>query len=63
MAGRPPYPREARVVAIEKGSTDKNVTWYELRADHPRPDTLISEHETEQEAQDAKDRYEDKDKE
>lgn len=63
MAGRPPYPREARIVPVKKGTTEETVTRYELRADHPKTDTLISEHETEQEAQDAKARYEDQDKE
>jgi hypothetical protein len=38
------------------------VTWYQLRADFPTPDSLISEHPTEQEALDAKQRYEDPDK-
>ncbi|EOS93010.1 hypothetical protein ETR_21412 [Erwinia tracheiphila PSU-1] len=33
-----------------------------MRADHRKPDTLISEHETEQEAIDAKARYEDQQK-
>ena len=54
MPGKPPYPREARVVAVEKGTAGQTVTWYELRADHPKPDSLISEHPTEQEALDAK---------
>ncbi|MGB9097500.1 YaiA family protein [Erwinia sp.] len=63
MAGKPPYPRVATIVPVKKGTPEKFVTWYELRADHPKPDTLISEHETEQEAQDAKVRYEDQDKE
>ena len=62
MPTRPPYPREARVVAVEKGATGQTVTWYQLRADHPKPDSLISEPETEQEALDAKVRYEDPDK-
>lgn len=62
MASKPPYPREARVVAIEKGAPGQTVTWYQLRADHPKPDALISEHPTEQEALDAKIRYEDPDK-
>lgn len=62
MASKPPYPREARVVAVEKGATGQTVTWYQLRADHPKPDALISEHPTEQEALDAKIRYEDPDK-
>lgn len=63
MPGRPPYPREAFIVPVEKGSPANSVTWYELRADHPKPGSLISEHESEQEALDAKDRYEDKGKE
>lgn len=54
MPTRPPYPREARIVTVEKGNSDQTVTWYQLRADHPKPDSLISEHETEQEALDAK---------
>lgn len=62
MPGQPPYPREARVVAVEKGAAGQTVTWYELRADHPKPNSLISEHPTEQEALDAKKRYEDPDK-
>jgi len=45
MPTRPPYPREARIVAVEKGATGQTVTWYQLRADHPKPDSLISEHE------------------
>ena len=51
MPTRPPYPREARIVTVEKGQTGHTVTWYQLRADH----------ETEQEALDAKRRYEDPD--
>ena len=43
MPTRPPYPREARVVAVEKGPQGQTVTWYELRADHPTPNSLISE--------------------
>jgi hypothetical protein len=62
MPTKPPYPREARVVAVEKGAAGQTVTWYQLRADHPKPDSLISEHETEREALDAKVRYEDPDK-
>ncbi|ALB61872.1 Protein YaiA [Cronobacter condimenti 1330] len=62
MPTRPPYPREARVVPVEKGVPGKTVTSYQLRADHPDPDSLISEHPTEQEALDAKRRYEDPDK-
>lgn len=63
MATKPPYPREARIEAVEKGPAGHTVTWYQLRADHPHENTLISEHQTEQEAQDAKQRYEDIDKE
>lgn len=62
MPTRPPYPREARIVAVEKGPEGQLVTWYELRADHPTPNSLISEHPSEQEARDAKQRYEDPDK-
>jgi len=62
MPTRPPYPREARVVAVEKGPQGQTDTCYELRADHPTPNSLISEHPTEQEALDAKRRYEDPDK-
>lgn len=59
MPTKPPYPREARIVAVEKGPEGQTETWYELRADHPKPDSLISEHPSEQEALDAKKRYED----
>ncbi|MEB7886802.1 YaiA family protein [Serratia fonticola] len=59
MPSKPPYPRTARIKAVDKGEVGKQVRWYELRADHPKPDTLISEHETEREALDAKRRYED----
>ncbi|PXV73538.1 MAG: putative protein YaiA [Pantoea stewartii] len=63
MPSRPPYPREARVVTVEKGPEGKKVTSWQLRADHPKPDSLISEHDSEQEAHDAKQRYEDVEKE
>ncbi|NIF23441.1 YaiA family protein [Candidatus Pantoea multigeneris] len=59
MPTKPPYPREARIVKVGEGPHSK----YELRADHPNPNTLISEHKTEAEARDAKDRYEDVEKE
>ncbi len=42
MPTRPPYPREARIVTVEKGGQQETVTWYQLRADHPEPDSLIS---------------------
>ena len=61
MPSQPPYPRKAYIVPVEKGEPGKTVTWYELRADHPKPNTLISEHETESEALDSKRRYEDED--
>ena len=63
MATRPSYPRISRVEPVEKGPQGKTVTWYELRADHPHPNTLISEHQTKQEALDAQQRYEDVEKE
>ncbi|PKH21302.1 hypothetical protein CIG19_15960 [Enterobacterales bacterium CwR94] len=59
MPSKPPYPRQARIVPVEKGESGNTETWYELRADHPKPNTLISEHKTVTEAQDAKVRYED----
>lgn len=59
MATRPLYPREARIVTVSKGTEGENVICYQLRADHPHENALISEHKTEQEAQDAKKRYED----
>ncbi|AIX74585.1 MAG: YaiA family protein [Mixta calida] len=62
MPSRPPYPREARIVQVDKGAAGESVTRYELRADHPKPNSLISEHESEQEALDAKERYESRDK-
>ncbi|MDN6087657.1 MAG: YaiA family protein [Enterobacterales bacterium] len=48
---------------MRKGTQGATEIWYELRADHPRPNTLISEHPTHQEAVDAKRRYEDEKKE
>ncbi len=53
--------RSARGCGRER-SSGQTVTWYQLRADYPEPDSLISEHPTEQEAVDAKRRYEDPDK-
>ncbi|TKI06327.1 hypothetical protein [Martelella alba] len=60
MASKPPYPREAHIVRKEKGLPGRTQQVYELRANHPRPDTLISEHPSEQEALDAKQRYQGK---
>ncbi|PAX81651.1 protein YaiA [Citrobacter sp. TSA-1] len=62
MPTKPPYPRQANIVTVEKGTLGQTVTWYQLRADHPKPNTLISEHPSAQEARDAKKRYEDPDK-
>ncbi|HEY0209952.1 hypothetical protein [Acerihabitans sp.] len=62
MASKPPYPREAHIVKKEKGLPGKTKTVFELRADHPKPDTLISEHDSEHEALDAKARYQGEDK-
>ena len=59
MPTKPPYPRQADIITVEKGQPGQTETWYQLRADHPKPDTLISEHQTRQEAEDAKRRYED----
>lgn len=62
MPTKPPYPRQANIVTVEKGTPDQTVTRYQLQADHPKPNTLISEHPSAQEAMDAKKRYEDPDK-
>ncbi len=62
MPNRPPYPRQARVVAVEKRRRGSDGHRYQLRADYPTPDSLISEHPSEQEALDAKRRYEDPEK-
>lgn len=59
MPQKPPYPRQAHIVPVDKGEPGGQVRWYELRANFPQPNTLISEHQTEQEAKDAKRRYED----
>lgn len=54
MPTKPPYPRQANIVTVEKGTPCQTVTRYQLRADHPKPNTLISEHPSAQEAMDAK---------
>lgn len=59
MPTNPPYPRKATIVTVEKGTPGQTVTWYQLRAVHPKPNSLISEHPSAQEAMDAKKRYED----
>ena len=41
MPTQPPYPREARIVAVAKGPAGQGETWYQLRADFPTPDSLI----------------------
>ena len=43
MPTQPPYPREARIVAVAKGPAGQGETWYQLRADFPTPDSLCSE--------------------
>lgn len=53
MPTQPPYPRQATIVTVEKGTPGQTVTWYQLRADHPKPNSLISEHPSAQEAMDA----------
>jgi hypothetical protein len=57
MPTKPPYPREARIVTVKKGQPGQIEIWYQLRADYPTPDSLISEHSTEQDALDARARY------
>ena len=49
MPTNPPYPRKATIVTVEKGTPGQTVTWYQLRADHPKPNSLISEHPSAQE--------------
>ncbi|MCC3702117.1 YaiA family protein [Rouxiella badensis] len=61
MPSNPPYPRKAEIITVEKGLPGQTEIWYELRADHPKPDTLISEHKSKKEAEDSKRRYEDED--
>ncbi|SQD06422.1 protein [Escherichia coli] len=64
MPTKPPYPREAYIVTIEKGKPGQTVTWYQLRADHPKTRLVDPVNiPTAQEAMDAKKRYEDPDKE
>ncbi len=41
MPTKPPYPREAYIVTIEKGKPGQTVTRYQLRAYYPKPDSLI----------------------
>lgn len=58
MPSKPPYPRFASILPVEKGKNGKTEIWYQLRADFPQPNSLISEHPSEEEAKDAKERYE-----
>jgi hypothetical protein len=53
MPTQPPYPREARIVAVEKGPAGQGDLVSAARR-FPDADSLISEHPTEQEALDAK---------
>ncbi|MDN8598340.1 YaiA family protein [Citrobacter enshiensis] len=62
MPNNPLYPRKAWIVTLEKGTPGQTVLRYQLRADYPKPDSLISEHASEEDALDAKKRYEDPDK-
>ena len=55
MPDQTPTPRTACVKKVEKGC---GKTVYEVRGVHPDTDTLLSEYETEQEANDAVKRYE-----
>ncbi|MXP56226.1 YaiA family protein [Pantoea sp. Mhis] len=60
MPDRPYYPRKARIIVVKKGNSKDGggIISYELRTDYPHVDSLISEHKTQDEAQDAKQRYE-----
>ncbi|MEE4408161.1 MULTISPECIES: YaiA family protein [unclassified Serratia (in: enterobacteria)] len=56
---RPGYPRTARIVEVDRGDPSLHMHRFEVRTDDIEPNTLLSEHATEQEALDAKHRYED----
>lgn len=60
MAKQAPYPRKSWIVEVSNGKGQ--VGHYELRADHPYSDTLISEHPSKQEALDAQQRYQGEEK-
>jgi hypothetical protein len=62
MANHPEYPRKAWIEEISDGKRPGKVGRYELRADHPKPGSLISEHATYEDALDAQSRYLDEDK-
>ena len=47
---QPAYPRSARVVEVFRGDPSLHLRRFEVRTDDIEPNTLLSEHETEQEA-------------
>lgn len=57
MPTKPPYPRKAYIVTIKKKKPKQTVTQYQLKANHPKPNSLISKHPTAQKAINAKKRY------
>lgn len=56
---QPDYPRSARIEVVFRGDPSLHMRLFEVRTDDIEPNTLLSEHETELEALDAKHRYED----
>lgn len=56
---QPGYPRSARVEVVFRGDPHLQMRRFEVRTDDIEANTLLSEHETELEALDAKHRYED----
>lgn len=58
MPSKPPHPRHATILPVEKGKPGETEMWYQLRADFPQLNSLISEHPSVEEALDAKERYE-----
>lgn len=57
MATKPGYPRKAWIEEISDGKAPGKIGRYELRADHPKQNTMISEHTTYEDALDAQTRY------
>ncbi|WP_408602580.1 YaiA family protein [Serratia plymuthica] len=47
------------MVEVDRGDPSLHIHRFEVRTDDIEPNTLLSEHSTEQEALDAKHRYED----
>ncbi|MCM2131148.1 hypothetical protein [Larsenimonas rhizosphaerae] len=60
MPDQAPWPRKAEIVRDQRGETPEGeaVYMYELRGVVPEEGLLLSEHESEAEALDAKRRYE-----